>query len=766
MAVISVIAGAIAVRADAAATGNSTVDAVLSAVVVGAVTWLGAAALRWDAAAMALVAAATSWSPVGAIVGVATAIVGYAVPLPRPYRSVATAAMVGIALNVAARSQLEGFLGLSAIIFMVLATAISVVGSRRRSRATRWFAVGVVGVALTLVLLATVSLGVLGTLAADDVRSANARARIGLDALADGDVAGAQEAFTDAARAFESADGHVGHPITAVAGLVPGLAQHRRAITELTAAGADAASALVVDLGGVDLDALSVNEGRIDLDAVRSQQHLLLSIDGEIAQLQQTVAEVDSPWLVPRLSDMIDDVAHDLAEQRARSRDALTIALAAPALLGGDEPRAYFIGFTTPAEARGIGGFMGNWAEVTITDGHIELTDFGRSDDLNEAGDPDARRFTTSATTSDGEPDLGEWLARYGNYSVDSGPDGTTGSAVWKNINMSPDMAATGRAIADLYPQSGGRQLDGVFMMDVYTLVRFLEFTGPIELPDDQVVDGLRRVTADTALEFLLHDQYDVSRPERVDLLEDFSMAVVDRLLGGNLPPPTELLDVLGPMVDQGRFTGWAERASEQDLLEQTGLSGTFPKLGIDADSDALAVAFNNAAGNKIDYYLEGSGSYTLTADALTGTVSGELAIELENNAPASGEPKIVTGNAIGLPDGSNRTWVSVFSRLPVDDVRIDNRSVPIELGVEAGYHVTSVFVTLAPGDSATLTMSMNGRLEVADEYQLALRSPPAATPMPISVDVTLIDSIGRSHHSTTEQREPGLAQVALDARP
>ena len=212
---------------------------------------------------------------------------------------------------------------------------------------------------------------------------------------------------------------------------------------------------------------------------------------------------------------MVKDVAHDLAEQRARSRDALTVALAAPALLGGDEPRTYFIGFTTPVEARGIGGFMGNWAEVTITDGHIELTDFGRSDDLNEAGDPDARRFTTGATTSDGEPGLDEWLARYGNYSIDSGPDGTTGPAVWKNINMSPDMSATGRAIADLYPQSGGRKLDGVFMMDVYTLVRLLKFTGPIDLPDDQAVDGLRRVTADTALEFLLHDQYDVSRPER-----------------------------------------------------------------------------------------------------------------------------------------------------------------------------------------------------------------------------------------------------------
>ena len=766
MAAISVIAGAIAVRADAAATGNSTVDTILSAVVVGAVTWLGAAALRWDAAALALVAAATSWSPVGAAVGVATAIVGYAVPLPRPYRSVATAAMVGIALNVAARSQLEGFLGLSAIIFMVLATAISIVGARRRSRTTRRIAVGVIGVALTLGLLATVSLGVSGTLAADEVRSANARARSGLDALADGDVASAQDAFTDAARAYESADGLVDHPITAVAGIVPGLAQHRRAITELTAAGADAAGAVAVDLGGVDLDALSVNEGRIDLDAVRSHQRLLLSIDGEIARLQQTVAEVDSPWLVPRLTDMVEGVAHDLAEQRARSRDALTVALAAPALLGGDEPRTYFIGFTTPAEARGIGGFMGNWAEVTIADGHIELTDFGRSDDLNEAGDPDARRFTTGATTSDGEPGLDEWLARYGSYSIDSGPDGTTGPAVWKNINMSPDMAATGRAIADLYPQSGGRELDGVFMMDVHTLVRLLEFTGPIDLPGDQVDVGLRRVTADTALEFLLHDQYDANRPERVDRLEDISMAVVDRLLGGKLPPPTDLLDTLGPLVDQGRFTGWAARASEQDLLEQIGLSGTLPTLGIDADSDALAVAFNNAAGNKIDYFLDASGSYTVTADALTGTVSGELVIELENNAPTTSEPKIVIGNAIGLPDGSNRTWVSIFSRLPVEDVRINNLPVPIELGVEAGYHVTSAFVTLAPGESAALTVSMNGRLEVAGGYRLALRAPPTVTPMPFGVDVTFVDSIGRSRRTTAEQREPGLAQIIIDAAP
>ena len=85
---------------------------------------------------------------------------------------------------------------------------------------------------------------------------------------------------------------------------------------------------------------------------------------------------------------------------------------------------------------------------------------------------------------------------------------------------------------------------------------------------------------------------------------------------------------------------------------------------------------------------------------------------------------------------------------------------------MEAGYHVTSVFVTLAPGDSATLTVSMNGRLEIADGYQLALRSPPAVTPVPIGVDATLTDSIGRSHHTSAEQREPGVAQITIDATP
>jgi hypothetical protein len=97
--------------------------------------------------------------------------------------------------------------------------------------------------------------------------------------------------------------------------------------------------------------------------------------------------------------------------------------------------------------------------------------------------------------------------------------------------------------------------------------------------------------------------------------------------------------------------------------------------------------------------------SYTVTADGATNTAAAQLVVSLTNTAPSAGEPDYVIGNLIGLPDGSNRTWVSIYSRLPVTDVRLDDRPVAVEIGREAGYFVTSAFVTLGPGETTTLSV-------------------------------------------------------------
>ena len=779
IAAISILAGVVAATAGSHPTGNNTIDLVLVGVVVAGVTWLGAAAMRWDAAMATLVAGVLSWSIVGAIVGAVAAVVGFTVKVKPAQRSIVNAALIAIALNLAVRSQLGVFLGASALVFVVLATYLGAVGFVRRHRRSRQVVAIVVGSAAALAVAGTVAFAVFAYVAGADLRSASVHANDGLEALGVGDIDVARQSFDDAAVAFDAADRRLDTPFTGLARYIPGVAQHHRAATELTSGAAASSRRLTDELARIDLDALSVNGGRIDVDQVRSLQTPLRAIEAQIETLQTVVTDLDSQWLAPPVADRLDELSTELAEQRQRSSDALTVATAAPGLLGGDEPRTYFVGFTTPAEARGIGGFMGNWAEITVTDGQIAVTRFGRTDDLNTAGDPATRRFTASATaaatgTTEGatatedatgtfDPQLDEWLARYGSYNLTSGPDGTTGPEPWKNMNMSPDMAVTGRAIADLYPKSGGGRLDGVFMMDVYTLARFLDFTGPIPLPDGQVIDGERTVTADTAADFLLNDQYDLTRTlERVDVLEEFSLAVIDTLLAGTLPPPTDLLDTLGPMVDQGRFTGWSARPDEQTVLEQVGIAGTLADP--DLTGDALAIAFNNAAGNKIDYYLDASAAYAVTADAATSTATATLDVTLTNNAPTNGEPNYVIGNLIGLDDGHNRTWVSIFSKLPVTNVTLNGLPVDTEIGTEAGYFVMSAFVALAPGETSSLRFEMTGRIDIADGYTLATRTPPTVSPTPLTIDAAWLDAEGIEHRAAVIERDPGAATLSVTA--
>ena len=761
---VCVAAGLVATIGGPEPTGGSLVDLLLITAAVGGVTWLGAAALRWDAALVTLLAGITSFSIVGVAIGAFAAVLGYVLPVIPGRRGIVNAVLIAIAMNIAARSQLGWFLGASTLVALALAAYLGLVALRRRTPQSRR-AVAIAGVAVAVVaFVATVGLGIFGYLATDDLRAGNAQTRTGLAALGNGDVAAAQASFDTAAESFDAADARLSNPLAAAARFVPGLAQHHRVATELSREAADTTRFLSSELDAVDLDELTVTNGRIDIAQVRALQEPLTAIQQRIASLQTKVADIDSPWLIAPVEDRIDELAIDLAAQRQRSDDALTVALAAPGLFGGDGPRTYFIGFTTPAEARGSGGFMGNWAEMTVTDGQIEMTRFGRADDLNLAGDPTDRRFSSGQ-----EAGLDEWMAGYGPFNLTSGPDGTTGSEPWKNINMSPDIATTGRAIADLYPQSGGGRLDGVFIMDVYTLALFLEFTGPIPLPDGALasaaaVAGPTTLTADSAAEFLLNDQYDITKVDaRADVLETFSRSVIDALLAGTLPSPTNLLDSLGPLVDQGRFTGWMSRPDDQAVLEQIGMSGTLLEPG---GGDGVAVVLNNAVGNKIDYFLGASASYAAIADARTGTTSARLDVTMTNGAPVDGEPGYVIGNPVGLPVGTNRTRISVFTRLPVKQVLVDGQPAESEPGAEADYFVTSVYVLLPAGATAEISFEMNGPMDVADGYELVARTPPTVAPTPLDIDATWIDPDGVEYRSADTLRDAGSARLVLAPGP
>ena len=60
---------------------------------------------------------------------------------------------------------------------------------------------------------------------------------------------------------------------------------------------------------------------------------------------------------------------------------------------------------------------------------------------------------------------------------------------------MSPDFPSVTEVFAQLYPASGGSEIDGAIAVDVESIARFLELTGPIQVEGP---DGTIRLTRAT----------------------------------------------------------------------------------------------------------------------------------------------------------------------------------------------------------------------------------------------------------------------------
>ena len=694
VAIIAGLAGLSATFAGLHPTGSTVVDVVLVAVSAGAVTWSAATAPWWTVMAASGIAAAFADGAVWVSIGLAGALIGFFIGLKERSMPWARAVAVLVAVHVFARSREVGFFGLSAIIALVVLSSVFVLGVRRRSRSVRkrvWLSCGGV---LVGVVLAMAGLAIAGLAARAPLQEGNRQAHAGLTALNAGDIPKAATAFRAAADAFTKADGDLSAPWAQPGRLMPMVAQNRDALAGLAAHGADALGVAATALAGIDTSTLRVVNGRIDIDAVRALVQPFTNLRAAILDLGSTIANVRSPWLIAPLKDRLASLNADVVKNAVRAENAVRAANAAPGLLGGSGVRHYFVAFTTPAEARGLGGFMGNWAELTIDKGHITMSNFGRAGDLSSGGpNPDGRTIIGPQ----------EFIDHWGRFGFVDPVDGTTGLVPWSNITMAPDFPMVAQVIAELYPQSGGRQIDGVFYLDPEAMAKLVSITGPL------TVDGVAApITAANFVKFIVKDQYLIAtKDQRVELLDVIAHTVVEKLFATSLPPPADLARLFGPLARQDRLMAWSATPAEEDLFQRVGMAGAFPQLN---GADGVAVTVDNASGNKIDAYLHVDVKY----DAVRGSggdTTGTVTVKLTNSAPASGLPAYVTGNLVNLPEGTNHTFLTVYTALAVTDATLDGQPVGLESSETFGWNSAATFLDIAPGQSRTLTLQTEGTL-------------------------------------------------------
>ena len=699
-----------AAAVDVPVTGARAVDSCLVGSVVFATGLAGAVANRWALAVLALAPALAPGSQVshgvGAMaVGVAFAVTAVGMRLP-PVKAVA-GSLIGFALLVEVGRGPAGALSCASGLLLLLLAAATRVSPRGR----REILLGSLGVAL-FAALAGGSYALMALQARRHLDQAVVDARLALDAATGPTPSEALAGFQRAGIEFSSASSRLdslwGRPVA----VVPGAAQNARALSTAARVGQALAQAGADAVAARTSAHLHVTGSAVNVAALESLRDPAARAEASLRAGHARLDHVRSPLLLPvvdrNLRTLLDRI--DRADHQATTlEDALAVL---PGLMGSTTPRRYFLAIQNPAEARATGGIIGNFALVTVTNGHIDLTTQGRDDQLNTAGNPPAR-------TLDGPAD---YLARYGRFEP---------AQTWQNVTLSPDFPSVGRVIEQLYPQSGGVPVDGVISVDPAALAGVLQLIGPVSVPLWPVPLSGSNVTP-----ILLHDQYLLPQTARLEFMTDLVQSVFDRLKVVDLTDPKAISAVFAGLFREKHVLLYSAAAPEEHEFAQLGAAGALSA----APDDFLATTTQNSSGNKIDWYLRRSVRDDIHLDPATGSVRATVTITLENTAPSEGVPDYVIGGVgpQATRRGENRTWVSIYTPLRLDGATFDAQPIGVDHQVELRRNVFSAFIVLEPGSTSTFVVNLSGRVLPGPRYELNVFAQPAVTPEQLAVHVSL----------------------------
>lgn len=399
---------------------------------------------------------------------------------------------------------------------------------------------------------------------------------------------------------------------------------------------------------------------------------------------------------------------------RYQLRDASTAAQVMPDMLGLNGPRNYFLAFQTNAEARGTGGLIGGFGILRTNGGTVNLDTLAPNTQLEQGRTP---------------LDLGpEYDAMYRDYAP---------TVTWVNSNVSPHFPYAAAIWQSLWRQQSGEELDGAVATDPVALSYILSAVGPVSLPDGEVITGddVVRVTESDA-----YTRFADDNTARKTYLQSIARAVVDRVVQAGAGSTTALVSALGRAAGEGRLLVMSDVGAEQAVLERTPLGGVVPQQA----APYADVVVNNAAGNKLDYYLQRSISYSAGACDTTRRES-TIAVDLGNTAPTSGLPQYVDGrldpNPTG-PPGTMRTLVTVYATegALLRGATVDGAPVTVRTGVERGHPAFTVDLQIPPGTAPRLALQL---VEPAWPGRPDVPVQPLVAPATVSTSVPVCTPVG-----------------------
>jgi hypothetical protein len=427
-------------------------------------------------------------------------------------------------------------------------------------------------------------------------------------------------------------------------------------------------------------------DGAVDLTALHRAEPGLAAVAEGAARARRGVDATPSSLLLPP----VGHARAQLADQVRRLDDVLRAASRAvrmaPALLGEDRTRRYFVAVQQTSETRGTGGIIGGYAVLEAGSGRLRLVQQGN--DLQLIND---------VRGVDPPPGLPS------GYAETYGP--ADGFSSWQSINLSPDLPAVSRVIAAKWARLTGQRIDGVIALDGQALQDLLSGSGPLD------VGGGRTVQPGDLADYLAVGQYEGLSLDpsqiagRKDRLTEVAGDVLKRLTTSGAGSE-ELLRGLTRALQSGHLR-MASADPALAGLHEAGVDGALP-------SGPAPVAYPvlyNAMGSKLDRWVARKVTWSCPSH---GHVT--VTVELRNDVPKGPLPAYVTLDLRANPEvRQSRTdavhldvWVTRGAKLV--SLKRDGAKVrPSSAGIVDGLPFWGTDLELQPGRTYKVALELEG---------------------------------------------------------
>jgi hypothetical protein len=370
----------------------------------------------------------------------------------------------------------------------------------------------------------------------------------------------------------------------------------------------------------------------------------------------------------------------DTAQQLQVQLDAADrVTSVVPEMLGAGGTKRYFVGLENEAESRGLGGVPGAFAIATANHGKLSFTQF----------ESDATLYPVRTNLNLGK----EFNQRYGLADP---------ANHYENSTISPDFRDAAQIWSAMWQKYSGQRVDGAIAIDPTAISYLLKVTGPAALPDGTSVSAENVVALTQQTLYVTHP----NTAERKTYLLQIATAISNKLL--QAPGSASLISAATKAAAQRRIVVWSADPKVENTLRETSLSGTLEP----GDAPFAGFTTTNAAGGKLDYYLERQMSYVRSG---CGTYSSTTSTFTVTNAVPVGEllPIYVTPRQDKPPyptkPGDNKILVSYYATpgSEINSVTVDGVKTIVVTQTEKGLTVFTLPLELPRGTTHTIDVTL-----------------------------------------------------------